>query len=344
MISFGSLELVVFIDQVNLRDLGLTSEDSLTTLALETLVLPPGVRDLSTPMVWPWLPAEPTLRLPSMPVVGISSYRLLNFDDNFEKKDVLAEFNADVSCEDSGTPYWLEGAGLLALVCPAWKVDLAGTWRWKAAGPLVAGPGDTADIFRLCESLSAALALATASLLVMVDCGLPDPALMEALFTCPWLSRPRSRGVASGPGCAGAAAPPTPFSGSDSVATVPLLAVPVVDVRLEFRESPSKAFVLSVEEHFSWGSIADRLLAAAATATPRPVALDMVLDLVMPRALGEVGVLESEAELEALEDELEVRPPVLGRDGVVADMRDSLLALMVAESTVFCRLKLEVVV
>merc|ERR1719195_190719 len=37
-------------------------------------------------MVWPWLPAEPTLRLPSMPVVGISSYRLLNFDDNFEKK------------------------------------------------------------------------------------------------------------------------------------------------------------------------------------------------------------------------------------------------------------------
>jgi len=166
-----------------------------------------------------------------------------------------------VSCEDSGTPYWLEGAGLLALVCPAWKVDLAGTWRWKAAGPLVAGPGDTADIFRL-----------------------------------------------------------------------------------EFRESPSKAFVLSVEEHFSWGSIADRLLAAAATATPRPVALDMVLDLVMPRALGEVGVLESEAELEALEDELEVRPPVLGRDGVVADMRDSLLALMVAESTVFCRLKLEVVV
>lgn len=113
---------------------------------------------------------------------------------------------------------------------------------------------------------------------------------------------------------------------------------------LEFRESPSKAFVLSVEEHFSWGSIADRLLAAAATATPRPVALDMVLDLVMPRALGEVGVLESEAELEALEDELEVRPPVLGRDGVVADMRDSLLALMVAESTVFCRLKLEVVV
>lgn len=77
MISFGSLELVVFIDQVNLRDLGLTSEDSLTTLALETLVLPPGVRDLSTPMVWPWLPAEPTLRLPSMPLEQDTNTRLV---------------------------------------------------------------------------------------------------------------------------------------------------------------------------------------------------------------------------------------------------------------------------
>ena len=77
MISFGSLELVVFIDQVNLRDLGLTSEDSLTTLALETLVLPPGVRDLSTPMVCPWLPAEPTLRLPSMPLEQDTNTRLV---------------------------------------------------------------------------------------------------------------------------------------------------------------------------------------------------------------------------------------------------------------------------
>ena len=34
-------------------------------------------------------------------MVGISSYRLLNFDDNFEKKDVLAEFNADVSWKEN---------------------------------------------------------------------------------------------------------------------------------------------------------------------------------------------------------------------------------------------------
>ena len=70
MISFGSLELVVFMDQVNLSDLGLTSPvDSLTTLE-DTLLLPPGVRDRSwdTPMVWPWLPALPTLKLPSMPL------------------------------------------------------------------------------------------------------------------------------------------------------------------------------------------------------------------------------------------------------------------------------------
>ena len=70
MISFGSLELVVFMDQVNLSDLGLTSpEDSLTTLE-DTLLLPPGVSDRSwdTPMCPPWLPALPTLRLPSMPL------------------------------------------------------------------------------------------------------------------------------------------------------------------------------------------------------------------------------------------------------------------------------------
>ena len=107
---------------------------------------------------------------------------------------------------------------------------------------------------------------------------------------------------------------------------------------LEFRESPSKAFVLSLEEHFSWESATD-LLSAAVLAATRPVALDIVLDLVIPRALGEVGVFESEDDLE-----LEVTPPVLGRDGVDEDILDSLLALMVAASTVFCLLKFEVVV
>ena len=34
----------------------------------------------------------------SIYVVGISSYRLLNFDDNLEKNEVLAELRADVSC------------------------------------------------------------------------------------------------------------------------------------------------------------------------------------------------------------------------------------------------------
>jgi len=117
--------------------------------------------------------------------------------------------------------------------------------------------------------------------------------------------------------------------------------------KLEFRESPSNAFVLSVEEHLSWGSMADLLLAAVTFDIWRPVAFDIVFDLVMPRALGEVGVLESEPVLEAgvLEDELEpVTPPVLGLDGVVDDILASLFALMVAESTVFCLLKFEVVV
>ena len=98
--------------------------------------------------------------------------------------------------------------------------------------------------------------------------------------------------------------------------------------------------VLSVEEDLSEGSIADLLLAAATPATPRPVALDIVLDFVIPRALGEVGVLDS-ALLEEVFELLLETPPVLGRPGV-PDILASLLALMVAESTVFCRLKLEV--
>jgi len=54
-----------------------------------------------------WLPLKDsvTLRPPSIPV-SVPSYRLLNLDDNFEKKDVLAaELSADVSWEERGTPY-----------------------------------------------------------------------------------------------------------------------------------------------------------------------------------------------------------------------------------------------
>ena len=88
--------------------------------------------------------------------------------------------------------------------------------------------------------------------------------------------------------------------------------------------SPPRAFVLSVEELFSpampLGSIAERRLCAGMPTAAetniisliktnpakqilpvRPVALDMVLDLVMPRfPLGEVGALESEEPLEKL--------------------------------------------
>ena len=80
--------------------------------------------------------------------------------------------------------------------------------------------------------------------------------------------------------------------------------------------------------------------------TFRPVAFDIVLDLVIPRDLGEVGVLESEPVLEdgVLEEELElVTPPVLGRDETDEDILASLFAFIVAESTVFCLLKFEVV-
>lgn len=111
----------------------------------------------------------------------------------------------------------------------------------------------------LCESLSAAEALATVSLLVMEDWVLPEPALMEALFTWPWLIRPR--GVASGPRTGVTAwGPPAPllapllltaeagpvwpgltsvpFSASDSVpARLPLLLLPPVDVRLEITDN-----------------------------------------------------------------------------------------------------------
>ena len=92
----------------------------------------------------------------------------------------------------------------------------------------------------LVESLSAALALAgAASLLARVDWEFPDPALIEALFTCPWLSL--ARGVASGPNTGVTAPPPPPpppppepFSASESV--VPLLVAPE-GVRLRERDS-----------------------------------------------------------------------------------------------------------
>ena len=79
--------------------------------------------------------------------------------------------------------------------------------------------------------------------------------------------------------------------------------------------------------------------------TFRPVAFDIVLDLVIPRDLGEVGVLESEPVLEdGVLEELElVTPPVLGRDETDEDILASLFAFIVAESTVFCLLKFEVV-
>ena len=52
----------------------------------------------------------------------------------------------------------------------------------------------------------------------------------------------------------------------------------------------------------------------------------------------------SELMLEAGVLELEAMSPVLGCDGLLVDILASLLALMVAESTVFCLLKLDVVV
>lgn len=224
-----------------------------------------------------WLPDSDsvTLKPPSIPV-SVPSYRLLNFELSFEKKEVrAAEFRAEVSCEEMGTPYWLVGAGLR--VWPEWKVDLAGTCLWKAAGPPLLAPGDTACF------------------------------------------------------------------------------------RLELSPSPPRALVLSVEELILrlLGSMADRLLWAGMPTALRPVALDIVLDLVIPRAgiwpvaadndivldlvipsnaLGEVGVLSlAELKLPVL--------AVLGLAGVAADwLSRAVFSLIVALSTVFWRLKFELVV
>ena len=55
---------------------------------------------------------------------------------------------------------------------------------------------------------------------------------------------------------------------------------------LELRPSPPRALVLSVEELILrlLGSMADLLLWAGMPTALRPVALDIVLDLVIPRA------------------------------------------------------------
>lgn len=84
--------------------------------------------------------------------------------------------------------------------------------------------------------------------------------------------------------------------------------------------------------------MAERLLTAGIPDTLRPVAFDIVFDLVIPRALGEVGALVSV-----------VTDPgvlaVLGLAAVAADWLNlAVFSLMVAESTVFWRLKFEFVV
>jgi hypothetical protein len=98
---------------------------------------------------------------------------------------------------------------------------------------------------------------------------------------------------------------------------------------------------LSVDEliFIPLGSIAERRLCAGIPTALRPVAFDIVFDLVMPRAFGEVGVRES-VPLEKFGV-----LAVLGRVGVAADCDSrAVFSLMVAESTVFWRLKLELVV
>jgi len=110
-------------------------------------------------------------------------------------------------------------------------------------------------------------------------------------------------------------------------------------LRLVFIASDPTVLVFSDEDDFCSQPIADRLLAEVPPTACRPVALLIVLDLVMPRVLGDVGALVP------LSDVL-VPEAVVGRDGVwpllCCDSR-AVFSLMVAESTVFCLLKLEVV-
>jgi len=113
--------------------------------------------------------------------------------------------------------------------------------------------------------------------------------------------------------------------------------------RLALRLSwPPRALVLSVLLLiFSpLGSIALRLLWAGIPTALRPVAFDIVFDFVIPRfPLGEVGARESEEP----DEKLDVFA-VLGLVGVAADWLSlAVFSLIVAESTVFCRLKFEFV-
>jgi len=115
---------------------------------------------------------------------------------------------------------------------------------------------------------------------------------------------------------------------------------------------------LSIDEDFCSQPIAERLLPAELPKTAAlPVAFDMVLDFVMPRDLGEVVEALVEAvgvEVGVLETALEAAFEVALR-GVSGFVRlvfpavaglalTGLKFLIVAESTVFCRLKFELVV
>lgn len=107
--------------------------------------------------------------------------------------------------------------------------------------------------------------------------------------------------------------------------------------KLELRLSTPMTLVLSVDDDFSWPTIADRrLMAAPAPTADRPVAFDIVFDLVIPRVLGEVVEVDL-----GVSDLFDADEAVLGLEGVCPLLCASraVFSLIVAESTVFCRLK-----
>jgi len=112
IISFGSLDDVVFIDQVNLRDRGLISPLSLTTLLITSTDL---MVDFPAGVYWGIGPSMVLIVDFPTGVVGgtvpsialkVSAYSLLeNLEDSFEKKEFLAAaLRAVVSCEETGRP------------------------------------------------------------------------------------------------------------------------------------------------------------------------------------------------------------------------------------------------